>query len=108
MSSQRIASGRAGIPLLRSVCLISALAAAGLAATPAAAQRVPEPFPTYRRADGYTYYREYHSKRPIRGHEGFYGTGPRLRYCSYIRIPHRECRGGRCRVTSWTLQQTCN
>ena len=86
-----------------------ALAATAFALTtvPAAAQDVPEPYPTYRRSDGTTYYREYRSKRPIRGHEGFFGSGPQLRYCSYIRIPERRCDRKGCRVTGWTLQQTC-
>ena len=79
-----------------------------LATTAASAQDVPEPFPAHRRTDGYTYYREYTSQRPLHGHEGFFGTGPRLRYCSYIRIPNRKCRNGKCGVTSWTLQQSCN
>ncbi|MFV0297954.1 MAG: hypothetical protein ACK5JT_17755 [Hyphomicrobiaceae bacterium] len=73
----------------------------------AASAQVPEPYPTFRRGDGTTYYREYKSKRPLRGHEGFYGPGPNLRYCSYMRIPNRKCDKRGCRVTSWTLQQTC-
>lgn len=94
----------------RTSTLLRALAIAAVAAvaTPVVAQQVPEPWPTYRRGDGYTYRQEYTSKKPLRGHEGFFGSGPSLRYCSYRRIPNRECRNGRCRVTSWTLDQYCN
>jgi hypothetical protein len=89
-------------------CGLGVLAAAVLTAPLGAAAQVPEPFPTHRRADGYTYNLEYRSAKPIRGHEGFYGIGPRQRYCSYIRTPNRECDRRGCRVTSWTLQQYCN
>ncbi len=82
-------------------------AAAIVVSSSAASAQVPEPFPTHRRGDGTTYHREYRSKQPIRGHEGFFGTGPHLRYCSYIRKPNRECGRKGCRVTSWTLEQTC-
>lgn len=93
-----------------SPCRIAGLALAGalVAIASTAAAQVPEPFPTYRRGDGYTYRKDTTSKRPLKGHEGFYGIGPNLRYCSYIRTPNRECGPKGCRVTSWTTQQYCH
>ena len=88
------------------VLLGAAILAAGVVA-PAAVLAQSQPFPTHRRGDGYTYYREHRSARPDKGYEGFTGVGPSLRYCSYRRIPHRECDRRGCRATSWTLQQFC-
>ena len=56
------------------------------------------------------YYSEtYQTRGPVRGYEGF--ADPDY-YCSYKRYPQRTCttdgRGReRCRVTGWTLEQTC-
>ena len=56
------------------------------------------------------YYSEtYQTRGPVRGYEGF--VDPDY-YCSYKRYPQRTCstdaRGReRCRVTGWTLEQTC-
>ena len=65
-------------------------------------------------ADGYRYYSERTSKRPRHGYAGFAFSGDPLNpaYCSYQRIPNRECRTvrsgkRRCRVVSWTLKQYC-
>ncbi|HEX4893451.1 MAG TPA: hypothetical protein VFV47_09190 [Hyphomicrobiaceae bacterium] len=77
------------------------------ALTGIASAQVPEPWPTHRRGDGYTYYREYRSPGPQRGFEGFAGPGPNLRYCSYRRTPNRVCDRRGCRVQGWTLEQYC-
>jgi hypothetical protein len=69
--------------------------------------QVPEPWPTHRRGDGYTYYKEYRSPRPLHGYEGWAGPGPNLRYCSYRRTPNRVCDQRGCRVKGWTLEQFC-
>ena len=65
-------------------------------------------------AGGYRYYSESTSKRPRHGYSGFAFSGNPLNpaYCSYQRIPNRECRTARsgkrrCRVASWTLKQYC-
>jgi len=55
------------------------------------------------------YWRTYEFKRPVRGYEGWVAPGY---YCSYKRYPRRTCtheRSGkeRCRITGWTLEQTC-
>lgn len=85
------------------VALLSGLAGFGLEAL----AQAREPWPVYRRGDGYTYFERRHSKTPQHGFEGFAGPPMRSSYCSYQRIPHRECtRKGR-RVTRWTLEQYC-
>ena len=62
------------------------------------------------RRGGKPYYsRTYEFKRPVRGYEGWVAPGY---YCSYKRYPRRTCtysRSGkeRCRITGWTLEQTC-
>lgn len=94
-------------PIARTALASVALGVLFLPFATAVAQ-VPEPTPGYRRGDGYTYRQDYTSKRTLKGHEGFYGTGPNLRYCSYIRIPNRECGPKGCRVAGWTLQQYCH
>lgn len=76
-----------------------------LAANSAVAQE--KPWPTFRRGDGYTYYRKSESAEPRRGFEGFAGPPLRSSFCSYRRIPNRVCDGGGCRVKSWTLEQYC-
>lgn len=48
------------------------------------------------------------SPDPRRGYEGWIGTGRRTRYCSYYRVPNRECDRRGCRVTSWTMHQSCH
>jgi len=72
-----------------------------------AAAQVEEPWPTRRRGDGYTYFKRYKTPGPTRGFEGFAGPPLSPSYCSYRRIPNRECGRGGCRVTSWTLEQYC-
>ena len=54
------------------------------------------------------------SAGPMHGYSGWagIGNGRRSLYCDYIRVPNRECvtlKSGKesCRVTSWTLKQTC-
>lgn len=69
--------------------------------------QVEEPWPTRRRGDGYTYFKRYKTQRPIHGFEGFAGPPLSPSYCSYRRIPNRECGRKGCRVTSWTLEQYC-
>ena len=54
--------------------------------------------------------RQYETKRPQRGYEGFPAPGV---YCSYQRVPNRVCtydKQGRerCKVKSWTLTQSCS
>jgi hypothetical protein len=56
--------------------------------------------------------RNFETRGPVRGYSGFVRIGPRNYYCDYIRTPNRTCttdRQGResCRITSWTLRQTC-
>jgi hypothetical protein len=72
-----------------------------------AAAQVEKPWPTYRRGDGYTYFKRYKTPGPTRGYEGFAGPPLSMSYCSYRRIPNRECGPKGCRVTSWTLEQYC-
>jgi hypothetical protein len=87
------------------------LAAAVLAtfAAPAgeAFAQAREPWPVWRRGDGYTYYERRRTKRPEHGFEGFAGPPMRSSYCSYQRIPNRTCTAKGCRVTGWTLEQYC-
>ena len=66
-----------------------------------------EPWPVWRRGDGYTYYERRPTRGPEHGFEGFAGPPMRQSYCSYRRIPHRECGPKGCRVTRWTLEQYC-
>ena len=47
------------------------------------------------------------SAEPRRGYEGWAGNGRRTFYCSYYRVPNRTCDRRGCRVTSWSLTQTC-
>jgi hypothetical protein len=72
-----------------------------------ASAQAREPWPVWKRADGYTYYKRSRSRAPRHGYEGFAGPPLRASYCSYVRIPNRTCSNGRCRVTSWTLEQYC-
>lgn len=73
------------------------------------------PLLTAGKAEARRYLKEYYSetydtgRRPARGYEGFLFPDY---YCSYKRFPKRECRTDRrgnetCRVTGWTLEQTC-
>jgi hypothetical protein len=87
---------------------VAAAAAAGtlmVDATVATAQDAP--WPIWRRGDGYTYFERRRTSRPERGFEGFAGPPMQQSYCSYRRIPNRECGPKGCRVTSWTLEQYC-
>lgn len=93
--------------LYRVIEVSAALAVISLLASPAALAQRAEPWPTWRDPGGYTYYKEYRSAKPQRGYSGFAGSPLRQSYCDYRRIPNRECHGGSCRVTSWTLQQYC-
>ena len=87
--------------------ILGALLAGLAVALPQGAVAAEEPWPTYRRGDGYSYYRESRSSRPAHGYEGFAGPPMRARYCSYRRIPNRACDDRGCRVKSWTLEQFC-
>ena len=51
--------------------------------------------------------RTYESQRAQKGFEGWVSNGRRTFYCSYWRAPNRTCDRGGCRVTSWTLHQSC-
>jgi hypothetical protein len=73
----------------------------------AAAAQAPEPWPVWRRGDGYTYFERRRTPGPEHGFEGFAGPPLNPSYCSYRRIPNRECGPKGCRVTSWTLEQYC-
>jgi hypothetical protein len=66
-----------------------------------------EPWPVWRRADGYTYYERRRTPGPEHGFEGFAGPPMQQSYCSYRRIPNRVCGPKGCRVKSWTLEQYC-
>ena len=85
---------------------VSGGAASVLAPSAAHAQ---EPWPVWRRGDGYTYYERRRTQGPEHGFEGFAGPPMRQSYCSYRRIPNRVCgpNGKGCRVKSWTLEQYC-
>jgi hypothetical protein len=52
--------------------------------------------------------KQYDVDRPLHGYEGHAGRGY---YCSYKRLPKRECswNGSRekCSIVGWTLEQTC-
>lgn len=85
-----------------------AVGAPGLAVAPGdASAQSREPWPVWRRGDGYTYYAKRRTQRPEHGFEGFAGPPMQQSYCSYRRIPNRECGPKGCRVTSWTLEQYC-
>ena len=87
-------------PQFRNVSLVAAaLCVSLLAAGHADARRGIKEF----------YSETYDTGRPARGYEGFLFPDY---YCSYKRYPKRTCsldkRGReRCRVTGWTLEQTC-
>lgn len=94
--------------LSRSLVLAAVGCAGLLACSPATSLAEPrEPWPTWRRPDGYTFYEKRRTKGPEHGFEGFAGPPMRQSYCSYRRIPNRECGPKGCRVTSWTLEQYC-
>ncbi|MGE0769091.1 MAG: hypothetical protein AB7L90_21825 [Hyphomicrobiaceae bacterium] len=82
-----------------------AVGAAATAAVPPADAR--EPWPVWRRGDGYTYYERRRTERPEHGFEGFAGPPMQQSYCSYQRIPNRVCGPKGCRVKDWTLEQYC-
>jgi len=86
--------------------VLAALGSAILLPEPAAAQ-AREPWPVWRRGDGYTYYERRRTQGPEHGFEGFAGPPMRQSYCSYRRIPNRVCGPKGCRVKSWTLEQYC-
>lgn len=69
--------------------------------------QIEEPWPTRRRGDGYTYFKRYKTPGPTHGFEGFAGPPLSPSYCSYRRMPNRECGKGGCRVKNWTLEQYC-
>lgn len=52
--------------------------------------------------------KQYDVDKPLHGYEGHAGRGY---YCSYKRLPKRECSWNgsseKCRVVGWTLEQTC-
>lgn len=63
---------------------------------------------------GQYYQWQHETKDPVKGYSGWagIGNGKRSLYCDYIRVPNRECvmlpsGKERCKVTSWTLTQTC-
>lgn len=66
-----------------------------------------EPWPVWRRGDGYTYFDRRRTDRPEHGFEGFAGPPLQQSYCSYRRIPNRVCGPNGCRVKNWTLEQYC-
>ena len=78
-----------------------------LALSVSAGARAEQPWPGHRDASGYTYYKEKRTTTPEHGYSGFAGHPLRQSYCDYRPIPERNCSGGRCRVTGWTLQQYC-
>jgi hypothetical protein len=89
-----------GLRLLLPAAIALGAAAPVLLASDAQARRYAKP-----------YYSETYDtgRRPARGYEGFLFPDY---YCSYKRYPKRVCntdRRGRemCRVTGWTLEQTC-
>lgn len=45
----------------------------------------------------------YQFKKPMHGYSGHSGNY----YCDYQRLPNKTCKGGRCKITSWTLRQHC-
>lgn len=88
--------------------VIGAAMLGGLVLAPATALAQEKPWPTHRRGDGYSYYRQSEASAPGHGYEGFVmGPGGRSRYCSYRRIPNRVCDSKGCRAGSWTLEQYC-
>ncbi len=91
-----------GTLVIAAVCLATFLLVPNVASAQA-----KEPWPAYRRADGYTYFRERKSVRPEHGFSGFAGPPLAMRYCDYQRIPNRTCDKKGCRATSWTLKQYC-
>ena len=81
------------------IALVAAVAMLSLAYAGTAEARGVKPY----------YSETYNTRGPVRGYEGF--VAPDY-YCSYKRYPQRTCstdsRGReRCRVTGWTLEQTC-
>lgn len=78
--------------------IIAALAAAAIlvpafAATDAEARRGKEHF-----------VKDFQFDKPMNGYSGHSGNY----YCDFIKIPNRTCNAsGQCKVTSWTLRQTC-
>jgi hypothetical protein len=91
------------VPIALAIALMGS-AMAMFVASPAQAQ---EPWPVWRRSDGYTYYERHRTQGPERGFEGFAGPPIRQSYCSYRRIPNRICGPKGCRVKDWTLEQYC-
>lgn len=90
------------------VALAIVIGAAGVLVAEAVSAQAPEPLPGRRRGDGYTYYEQRRTKGPEHGFEGFAGPAMRQRYCSYRRIPERECGPNGCRVKSWIVEQWCD
>ncbi|MGD9805134.1 MAG: hypothetical protein AB7E81_21185 [Hyphomicrobiaceae bacterium] len=96
--------------MLRAISLALLLVASGGGASlvsGSAAAEPREPWPVWRRGDGYTYYERRRTPGPERGFEGFAGPPMQQSYCSYRRIPNRVCGPKGCRVKDWTLEQYC-
>ncbi len=51
------------------------------------------------------YVQDYTFKKPMNGYTGRQGNY----WCDYVKLPNRKCdaNGNNCRITSWTLRQTC-
>lgn len=47
--------------------------------------------------------RDYKFDKPMNGYSGHAGAY----YCDFIKIPNRTCTASGCKITSWTLRQTC-
>jgi len=92
------------IPLTLLLAMVAGSAAMMAGSSLAEAQ---EPWPVWRRGDGYTYFERRRTRGPERGFEGFAGPPLQQSYCSYRRIPNRVCGPKGCRVKSWTLEQYC-
>ncbi len=85
----------------------SAAAVVAVSSVDATRAKAQEPWPVWRRGDGYTYYERRRTQKPEHGFEGFAGPPTQQSYCSYRRIPNRVCGPKGCRVKSWTLEQYC-
>jgi hypothetical protein len=90
-----------------SLALVAALTGSAVAMFAPSSAQAQEPWPVWRRGDGYTYFDRRRTQGPERGFEGFAGPPMRQSYCSYRRIPNRVCGPKGCRVKNWTLEQYC-
>jgi hypothetical protein len=89
------------------LALVTALMGSAMATVVPSAARAQEPWPVWRRSDGYTYFERRQTREPERGFEGFAGPPMRQSYCGYRRIPNRVCGSKGCRVKDWTFEQYC-